>query len=200
MGIFTDDELSALESSTTNEGLFLRLETDPVTRVWLGVQPIKPGVTTLDPTNEVYNGFGQIQDLPAIRQFVNGGAEQIEFHLSGVEPRFVAMAANESAAVRYKPISIGWAVMTPTWKMIGPIHWYATALADLISVDIQGATDSDNVPTCRLTLMASSLFTNRLRSKYSYWVDQDQQGRSPGDRFCELTGRYSEIFTKKWPA
>jgi len=68
----SDNEIAALESDTQRIGVFFRMATTPVVRLWLGIGDIKPGINAYDAANENYSGLGQLIDVPALNQLING--------------------------------------------------------------------------------------------------------------------------------
>lgn len=196
---FTAEELAALNSDLQRIAVFFRLATDPVVRVWLGVGRCAPGSNSLDVTLEEYSGLGELSDAPAFQQLINGEAERVEFSMSGISAKVMALAASESESVRNKQTNLGFAIMDRDWQMIGPVHWCWNGYADFVSVDIAPA-DGPNGTTIRSAkLSVGSTFTNRKNHKFSFWTDPDQQGRAPGDRFCERVVKYSQYIQKIWP-
>lgn len=198
--IFNGDELTALEAGTVRVAIFFRLETVPVVRIWLGIGNIQPGINVYDVTGAEYKGFGAIQNVPSFNQLVNGKAERIEFTISGVSGDIHAIASGGDAQqVKGKRVAIGLAVMAADWSLLGPVHWCANYFADFLSVQ-QAETDDPLQPVVRsITLSCRSLLTARRRPSYSYFTDQDQQARFPGDRFCERVSVYANGFNKTWP-
>ncbi len=194
-------ERTMLSSGRQNLGLFWRLETDgdPVL-IWLGFGDIRPGVNVLDQTGKTYRGFGEIASLPAVRQMINGAAERVEFTLSGVEGDVLAIAAaHDAQSVKGKRVAVGFAVMNAAWQLVGPVRWVRFYTADFLSLH-QPPSEDPSAPIVRtITLSCGSLMTGRRRPAYSYFTDQDQQRRFPGDLFCNRTPRYAQGFEKTWP-
>lgn len=195
-----DAELAALESGKQRIGVFFRLETDPVVRLWLGFGKINPGVNAYDLTGAVYRGFGEIQNIPAFNQLINGKAERVEFTISGVSGEILTIASGGDAQqVKGKRVAVGFALMGGDWALLGAVKWCANYTADYLSIQ-QAATDDPMNPIVRtISLSCGSLLTARRRPSFSYFTDQDQQARFPGDRFCERTPAYANGFNKTWP-
>jgi hypothetical protein len=199
----SDQEYTALDGGSFRIGFFFRLATDPVVRLWLGVGKIAPGVNAIDLTGAVYTGFGEIVNVPAFRQLINGQAERVEFTLSGVSEQIIQIASQEDAPnVRGKDCALGFALMGNTWQLLGPIRWIRRYTADFLAVR-QTLTDNPDQPIVRtVTLSVGSLMTGRRRPGLSYFTDQDQRRRSAGspvDRFCERTVLYTQERRKSWP-
>ncbi|MBW7967586.1 hypothetical protein [Bradyrhizobium sp. BR 10261] len=197
---FSDDELAALASGNVSIGVFFRLETDPIVRLWLGFGDIAPGVNVLDVTGAIYHGFGELRDVPAFKQLLNGAAERVEFNLSGVSGELLTLASGSDAnVVKGKPATLGFALMDADWALIGPVHWCAFYVADFLSVGQQPVDAPEATPLRAITLSCGTRFTGRRRPSFSYFSDSDQQARYPGDLFCSLTPNYAHGYNKPWP-
>lgn len=196
--IFNDGELAALEAEVQNIGVFFRLDTDPAVRLWGGAFNIEPGVSVLDEAGAVYLGFGELRDIPRVKQLLNGAAERVEFTMSGVDGAVLAMAASDAGVVKGKRVSLGVMWFSESFAPLGPIHWVADYVADFLAIEQQQA--SALAPVTRLVkLSCGSRFTGRRRPALSYFSDQDQEARHPGDRIFALVGNYAHGFSKQWP-
>lgn len=198
--ILSDAELDALASGIMRLGVFFRLETDPIVRIWLGVGSIRPGVNVYDATAAEYSGLGEMQSVPSFKQLINGRAERVDFSASGVSGEILAIASGGDAdQVKGRRVAVGFAVMDEDWKLLGAIKWCANYTADYLAIE-QALTDNPKDPVVRtVTLSCGTVMTGRRRPSFSYFTNQDQQARYPGDRFCERTPVYATGFTKAWP-
>jgi hypothetical protein len=196
---FNEAELAALESGSQRIGIFFRLDTDPIVRLWLGFGNIAPGVNVYDLTGAEYKGFGAINNVPSFKQLLNVAAERVEFILSGVSGEVMQIASGDDAEqVKGKRTAVGFALMDQTWAMLGMVHWCAYYVADFLSVQ-QNAADPMEPIVRTISLSCGTRFTGRRRPSLSYFSDQDQQSRSLLDLFCSLVGRYAHGFNKAWP-
>ncbi|MCK1503857.1 hypothetical protein [Bradyrhizobium sp. 18] len=195
-----DAELAVLESGMQRIGVFFRLATTPVVRLWLGIGNIEPGVNVFDLAGATYQGFGELQNVPEFNQMINGAAQRVEFSLSGVSGDVLALASSGDAEdVKGKAVAVGLGIFSPTWALLGSVKWFANYTADYLSVE-QAATDDPLQQIVRtVKLSCGSLMTGRRRPSFSYLSDQDQQARSPGDLFCSLVGKFPLGFNKAWP-
>jgi hypothetical protein len=195
-----DAELAALQSGMLRIGIFFRLDVVPVVRLWLGIGNINPGVNAYDTTGAQYIGFGAIQNVPSFNQLINGKAERIEFTLSGVSGSVLKIASGgDSEQVKGKRVAVGFAIMAPDWSLLGPVKWTANYTADFLAIT-QAVVDDPMNPIVRtLTLSCGTLMTARRRPGLSYFSNQDQTTRSPGDLFCSRTPLYANSFSKTWP-
>lgn len=195
----SDVELAALESNAFRIGIFFRLETDPVVRIWLGFGPIDPGANLFDAEGAEYKGFGELSEIPDFNQLLNGAAERVEFTLSGVSGDVLAIASgNDAQQVKGKRTSVGFALMDANWQLLGSVHWCALYIADFLSISQQPSAVGED-PSRVISLSCGSRFTGRRRPSFSYFSDEDQVARHPGDRFCSLVSLYAHGFNKQWP-
>ena len=192
--LLTADEISVLDSDTQRIGIFFRMSTTPIVRVWLGVGDIRPGINAYDATDEIYSGLGQLLDVPALQQLINGIADRITFHASGISEETMQLAASGSN-VKGAAVALGIALFGAQWQQLGPPKWLFRGRADFVS--IQQVSDANGVKRV-MELSVGSLFTGRRRKGLTFMTDADQQARHPGDKFCERTALYSEA-TKVWP-
>lgn len=198
---FTEAELSVLESGTQRLGLFFYLATTPAVRIWLGVGDIEPGTNAIDLTGQTYTGFGSLRDIPEFQQLLNGQAERIEFTLSGVSADILAIASAEDAPnVKGKDCALGFGLLSDDWSsLLAEIHWIRKYRADFLSVRQELSEDDENPIIRTVALSVGSRHTGRRRPALSFFTNQDQQRRSPDDKFCERTPLYSQEVTKRWP-
>lgn len=191
----SQDEIDALESDTQKIGILFRMATLPVIRLWLGIGDIRPGITIYDAVNRPYSGLGQLIDVPALTQLINGVADRVTFHVSGVSAEVSAMASTEANLVKNKAVAVGMCLFGQDWRQLGLPIWLWRGTADFVTRQ-QQSTDDGIIRVVELSV--GSLFTSRRRRGLSYLTDHDQQTRHPGDKFCERTALMSQ-FEKVWP-
>lgn len=194
--IFSPAVIDALETSTQRVGIYFRLAVDPVARLWLGVGDCKVGINAYDDDEELYQGLGRLIDVPAVQQLINGVAERATFHVSGVSQSTLALASAEADGVKGAAVALGIGFFDGSWQQLGVPIWLFRGRADFVT--LQQQSNAKGV-TRVIELSVGSLFTGRRRRGFSYLTDYDQQRRSPGDKFCERTIRYSSDTNKVWP-
>jgi hypothetical protein len=197
---FNNSELVALQSGSQRLAVFFRLDTTPAVRLWLGFGNIEPGINVYDPSGAVYQGFGELSNIPAFNQLLNGTAARVSFTLSGVSGEVLAIASGGDAdQVKSKRAAVGFGLMDKSWVLLGEVHWCVSYTADYLSISQQPTGDA-TTPTVRtIALSCGTRFTGRRRPSFSYFSDTDQQGRFPGDVFCSQVGNYANGFNKNWP-
>lgn len=192
----TDAEIDALDSSTQRIGIFFRLATEPVVRLWLGVGKCRVGINAEDADGAIYKGFGELQNVPVVQQLINGAAERVEFFASGVTAETLRMASIEASDVRGARVAMGVGIFSGSWQLLGVPKWIFRGIADFVVLNQEPSEDG---LMRMVTLSVGSLFTGRRRRGLSYLTDRDQQERHPGDLFCERTSLYSADVNKVWP-
>lgn len=211
MTAFTSAEIAALEAGAPRRGLFMRLETAPVIRAWLGVGKIEPGVNVLDTVGASYLGFGELLDMPAFQTFCDGSAERLAFSIPGIPPTLFATVAplmsEQQVEVAGKPISVGYALLDYDWQPLGAIRWTWDGTAGVLRATKPVIEDAESPESWTIQLSAGSTFTGRRRPSRSYFTQQDQGPRSlvlspaePEDQFCNRTVLYTRDTKKKWPS
>jgi hypothetical protein len=188
---------NALASSAPRIGIFFRLSVDPIVRLWLGVGNCDAGIDVADGAGATYSGLGEMVNLPSLTQLVNGAADRVEFHLSGVSRRVLQLASSESDEVKGAALLVGIGVFAADWQLITAPTWLRRFTVDYLSVQFENP--SDGTPVRTITLSARTMLTGRRRPGLSYFTDRDQQAKSPGDAFCERSVLYSQDATKTWP-
>jgi hypothetical protein len=191
----------ALASGTPRVGIFFRLgitmpDGEPF-RMWLGIGDCEAGIDAEDGDGSIYKGMGEMLNVPAFQQLVNGTAERVQFALSGVPQRAAQLASMEADEVRGTPLHIGLGVFGRDWQLIEAPVWLKRFVVDYLSLQRQQQGTDPAVYT--ISLSARSIFSGRRRPGLSFFTDEDQQRRSPGDLFCEHPRRYSQLESKAWP-
>lgn len=196
---FNPAEQAALESRIYRVGVFFRLATDPAVRLWLGFGSIKPGVNAYDADGTTYHGLGELRDVPAFKQLLNGVAERVEFMLSGVSGEVLAIASGSDAQqVKGKRADVGFVLFAPDWSQLGTVHWTVRYIADFLARE-QKIAETGQAIVRTVALSCGTRFTGRRRPFFSYFSDADQQARFPGDLFCSYAGDYAHGYNKQFP-
>ena len=193
----TLEQAEAMAAPGTDLAYFFRMATDPVVRVWSGAGDFPVPPDAIEPGGAVYKGAGTLTGFPAVGALINGTAERVTFSLSGVASDVMQMADSEAAEVRNKTVSIGLLPLDADLQPIGTVLWFRSYEADVLSIDKSSDKDGKMVRT--VSLSVGSCFTARRRPLISNWTNADQQRRSPDDRFCERTPRYSQGTLVTWP-
>lgn len=194
------DEAAAVQlaGGIVRPALFLRLETPSVVRAWSGIGDFEVPADAVEAAPAIYKGVGELLNWPAVQQLVNGSAERIEFAVSGVTTRVMALADEEANDVRGASALIGFVALGADWQPLTPTAWLWEGEADVVRGQRSSAEDGSAVRT--ITLSVGSVMTGRRRARLAFWTDVEQRRRSPTDRFCDRVALYSQGTTKGWPA
>lgn len=180
-------------------GVFLRVETDPVLRMWTGIgQYDQVPVGPIEPVaGAIWYGMGEIVDLDQLEAFFNGKAGRVNVTLQGAvvtAPAFAAAARNlditEGAECNF-----GVCLFDRELQPMSPVAWLWAGIGSPLTIkkSPQGGVRSISLPI-------GSLLTGRRRPQGQRWTDASQKARTSGtDRSCELLAIYSDHTTKLWP-
>ena len=187
-----------MAGSVVRPTLFLRvaIPSAPL-RVWSGVGDYDVPVDAVEVEGATYLGVGAVAGLPALSGLINGVAERVEFSLSGVSARVLSIADDESVDCRNAQVNIGLTFLGEDWQPVGGMGWLWQGFADVATA--ARTAGEDGTITRRISLSVGSAFTGRRRAPLTYWSNNDQQRRSPTDRFCERTPLYNPGVIKTWP-
>lgn len=186
-----------IDGKLIRRSVLLYVATDTPIRAWTGVGDFDKAIDGVDTTGGIYKGLGEVQDIPALQQLVNGVAQRIELSLSGVDDRIAALADAEAADVRSKAVSIGLQFFGEDWAPLGDSLWIWDGEADVVKSDSVSTPDFGRVRT--VTLSVGSLTTGRRRPRLAFFTRAQQRRRSADDAFCDRVGLYSQDTELKWP-
>lgn len=167
------------------ESFAIRIETDPVARMWSGHGEllVPPDIVEAEPA--IYLGAGELLNAPDFDQGINYTAERIELQLSGASTRMVGLALEEAAGVRNARVHFVSMRFDADWQLL-EVEYEAVFRADKITVESQ---DGDDGRTRTITLSIGTEDTNRNRAPQAYFTDQDQRRRSADDAiFSHVSG------------
>lgn len=207
MALYTEAQAAHLAKGIVRPVFLFRMVTtdksvDPVTtsvlRLWGGVGSLSLSADAVETTSDaIYYGAGELANVPALEQLINGVADRVDFTLSGVgDNRLPQIADEEAATVRGARVNIGVMFLDQDWSELLPQRWLWEGRADTLDPESQ-ATDAGRVRGLRLSV--GSLFTGRRRPNSSFYTDKSQKTRSAGDLFCSRVGLYKQEQGKPWP-
>ena len=150
-----------LAADTYRLGIFMRIDLSPPIRLWLGIGDAVAIIDATDGAGATYSGLGQIINLPAFSQVINGAADRMDIKLSGVSADVANMASTQADLIKGKALSIGIGMFDPTWTMIGSPVWLKRLVCDYLT--IEGDADRRTVG-----ISARTLFTARRRPGLSF--------------------------------
>ncbi len=168
------------------ESFALRIETDPVARVWGGIGDLDVPADIVETSAARYLGAGELLSAPDFEQGINFTAERIEIQLSGASSRMIALALEDAAGIRGARVHFVTMRFDDNWQLI-EVEYEAVFRADKITVSSEDSEDGSRTRT--ITLSIGTEDTNRSRAPMAYFTDQDQRRRSPTDAiFSNVSG------------
>ena len=180
-------------------GIFLRLATSPVTRVWLGVNDIPSGIVSVDPTSfETYYGGGRLNDIPNLEAVINGVADRAEFRLSGIDPDTAAEIDIGALDVRGKAFHVGITTLDDNFQPMSQIIPLITGRASFVTETSPPVTGQQN----RVVTLGISVgfgVTTRTRQSQVLWSPPHHKAFYPTDLFCDGTARLERGASPVWP-
>jgi hypothetical protein len=191
----TPDDLAAAR----RPGFLLRVNCDPVIRLWSGRvrdQPIPAGgPETTD--GAVYNSHGKLGGIPQLAAAVNGEAARMNFAMSGVgiSGEIAALATIGAADIRGVAVDVGLILFDQDWELIGDPSWMWSGTADSLNVKRDASPDK---PSRAIELSTANVFAARKQPSLSYYTPIDQARRSPDDNFCSEVPKLYDGTTKVW--
>lgn len=189
-----------LENGSISPAIFLRVETDPIMRIWTGIGafplPADGVIETED--GAIYSGFGNIIDMPELEMFLNGDAGRIGLTLAGpVVTKQVLAAVNDDLDVTEGvECNFGLLILGQDLQPISPVAWLWAGQGSSLTVEVDRSTGG----VSSITFPIGSLMTGRSRPAEERWTDASQKARTGGtDRALEHMADMSEGATKQWP-
>jgi hypothetical protein len=192
--------IAQTRGGAVSAGMFLRVETDPVMRVFVGGIGLydQVPVSAIEPVaGALYYGLGEVADFPELEAFLNGKAGRLDLTLQGAvvtQPVF-ALAARDLDLTEGAECNFGLCLFDRELQPMSPVAWLWAGIGSSLSLkkDPQGGVKS-------ITLPVGSLLTGRRRPNGGRWTDASQKARTAGaDRSCELLANYNQGTTKQWP-
>jgi hypothetical protein len=193
----TAAEEAAIASGQRRIGIFFQLATVSPLNLWFGIGDIVAGVWNGTSTvDALFKGKGEFTDIPTLQQLINGEAERATFSVSGVSDDTIALVGDAESQVPGAAVRLGIGLFGLDWQLLGDVHWLFKGTADYVSQSIKSVEGGfQNI----ISISVGTRWTGRRRPQNSFMTDGDQKRRSPGDRFCENTQRYSQEVKKAWP-
>jgi len=179
------------------ESFAIRIETDPVARIWSGFGNLEVPADIVEAEPAIYLGAGELLNAPDFDQGINYTAERIEIQLSGASSRMVALALEDAATIRGARVHFVSLRFDDEWQL-EEVEYEAVFRADKITVSSQDEENGSRTRT--ITLSIGTEDTNRSRAPLAYFTDQDQRRRSPTDAiFSHVSGIYQGTSRKFGP-
>lgn len=199
MGYVPDEVIEALRSSHTL-GIFMRIDTTPTGRFWMGTSdiPIKFKGTSIEADGGTYIGGGVLGGIPTLEALINDVAERVEFQMSGLTQDQSAIFNANVPEVRGKKVHVGFTVLDTDYKPVSDIIPIWTGSASFFS-ERSPPVGSTETPLITMALSVASGAVTRSRPSASLWSHAHQQALYPTDDFCKGTARLARGVAPSWP-
>lgn len=184
-----------------NLGIFWRLDlqdTDGPLRYWAGLAPVKAGIASIDGTDSVYIGAGQLVNIPELDILINGIAERVEFTLSGISDDATAQLGASPPEVTGALCHVGLAALDARWQPTTDIIPLWQGTADFWSI-MQEPAKGVQAAVRTLRLSVASGDTGRSRPRRVSYSDAQQKSSHPTDKICDRVGIYARGYQVAFP-
>ncbi len=153
---------------------------------WTGFGPLR----TSD--GQLWEGTSGVTGISGLAMPLGTASQQVSFSLSGVDPRIMALAQQQSDRVKGQDCAVFVQLFNEDWSLRGPRrHAWSGAL------DVMTYKAGDGVYTVELT--AENIWAGRRKPAHGYYTDADQQARYPGDLGCQFVASLPGK-TINWPS
>ncbi len=180
----------------SNRGIFFRMESDPVVRVWSGVGKVRVAPNELDATAQVYDGLGLLRNIPEIDRLINGEARRLTITLSGLTQEAADLVDSDMVGMDDCRARIGHLRYDRNWRPLSEIRWAWDGLVDEVGIE---ATQTKDGHEWTLSLSMSSAYVTRNRAALQYYTPKDRALVSPTDRAFDLVPSYNAGTTRLYP-
>lgn len=161
---------------------------------WSGHGPLLLPADDIVPDPVVIMGAGQLVDIPALEQLINGKAQRLEVTMSGVSEETVAIAAEEALSIAGSAVNIGRITFDDAWQIDSvEWEWFGEALG--LSVNSQQG-DQGRTRSITLTIVAGD--PSRRRPALAFFTDADQRYDFPDDAVFSNVASITNGTTRRW--
>lgn len=161
---------------------------------WSGHGPLLLPADDVVPDPVVIMGAGELVDIPALEQLINGKAQRLEVTMSGVSEETVAIAAEEALSIAGSAVSIGRIEFDTAWQIV-EVEWEWFGEARGLSVSSQ---QSDQGRSRSITLSVVAGDPSRRRPALAFFTDADQRYDFPDDAVFSNVAGISQGTTRRW--
>lgn len=154
---------------------------------WTGFGPLR----TSD--DQIWEGTAGLATISGLSQPIGTSAQSVTFSLSGVDPRIIALARQQSATVKGRDCAVYVQLFDENWQIVGDRRHVWSGALDVMTY--KASADS----TYTVDLTAESIWAGRRKPAHGFYTDADQQARFPGDLGCQFVGSLPGK-TINWPS
>jgi len=164
------------------ESWLVRIDSDPPARIAATVNPRRiPADHVESEDGALYLGGAALLNIPELQALINDIADRISITISGVSAAAMAMAVEESPAIKGCDLHIGRVSFDDAWQ-VESVTWLRTYRIDKITTD---RGQGQNGATRTITLSLGSDNTGRSSAPNAFFTAVDQARRSPTDKFFD---------------
>lgn len=154
---------------------------------WSGFGPLRTG------DGQVWEGTAGLASISGLSVPIGTAAQQVTFSLSGVDPRVLVLARQQSARVKGRDCAVYLQLFNEDWSLRGPVRHVWSGALDVMTYKAEG----DGTYVVELT--AENLWAGRRKPPFGFYTDADQQARFPGDLGCQFVASLPGK-TIAWPS
>lgn len=180
---------------TVRPAIFMRIETDPVIRVWSGPKPYPLAADDVDLEGGTYLPLG-LSSFPILDRMLDDQAGEYDFSLS-VEPETLQLL-NIPADIEGARVNMGQRKFDARWQPLDAVDW--TADFDAESVSWSDVQDGPDGRSASVSLKVGTASTDRRLAPQLFWSPVEQAILSPTDQFFAFVPGYATGTERQWPA
>lgn len=180
---------------TVRPAIFLRIETDPVIRIWSGSHPYPLAADAVDLEGGTYLPLG-LASFPVIDRMLDDQAGEYDFSLSGIDPETLQLL-NVPTDIEGARVNMGQIKFDARWQPLAGVDW--TADFDAESVSWSLVQDGDG-HAASVSLKVGTASTDRRLAPQLFWSPVEQAILSPTDLFFSFVPGYSAGTERQYPA
>lgn len=176
------------------ESFVFYIETPDPALFWSGHGPLLLPADDVLTSPAFVGGAGELVDIPALEQLINGKAQRLDITLSGVNEATVALAAEEAATVPGCAVHIGRVEFDEAWQVVA-VDWEWTGEARGLSISSQGGT-GNRLRAINLAVVAGD--PTRRRPALAFFTDADQRYDFPDDAIFSNVAGINGGTSRRW--
>lgn len=181
---------------TSRPGVFMRIETDPVIRIWTGSHAYRlPADGVVEIEGGEYLGLA-LTDFPVLDRMLNDQAGEYAFTLSGITPELIALL-DVPADFSGSRVTLGQLKFDKAWRPISSVDWIGDFDAEHVALSI--VRDGDG-HAASLTMTVGSASTDRRLAIQLHWSAIEQRDLSETDAFFDFVINYPTGARRQYPA
>lgn len=181
---------------TTRPGVFMRIETDPVIRIWTGSHPYRlPADDVVEIEGGEYLGLA-LNDFPVLDRMINDQAGEYTFTLSGIEQNLIDLL-DVPLDFSGSRVSLGQLRFDKAWRPLSDVDWIGDFDAEHIGLSI--VQDGDG-HSASIAMTVGSASTDRRLAIQLHWSSIEQRDLSSTDAFFDFVANYPTGARRQYPA